>query len=92
MLNINYLLMNIMVYIISRAALQILLQGIILKPLKMPVAKLYLLKGWSRGGAAHPIRAGAGDGSTYHQKVNNLLKNQKKYLKVILIKIGGLCL
>ena len=52
---INHLLMSIMVYVKSRAALQILLQGIILKPLKMLMAKLYLLQGWSRGGAAHPL-------------------------------------
>ena len=71
---INYLLTNIVLYIISRAVLQILLQGITLKPLKMLMAKLYLPEGWSRGGAAHPIRAGVGVGNAYHQKVNKSLK------------------
>ncbi len=39
---------------------QILLQGIILKPLKMLMAKLYLHVGWRQGGAAHPIMGGGG--------------------------------
>ena len=79
-----------MVYVISRTVLQILLQGIILKPLKMLMAKLYLLQGWSRGGRPTLLWAGVGDGNTYHEKVNNLLKKQKKYLKAILITIGEL--
>ncbi len=54
----------------------------------MLMAKLYLLQGWSRGG--RPTLLWAGDGNTYHEKVNNLLKKQKKYLKAILIKIGEL--
>ena len=77
MLNINYLLMNIMVYIISRAALQILLQGIILKPLKMLMAKLYLRKVGAEAGRPTLFRAGVGDGSTYHQKVNKSLISQR---------------
>ncbi len=56
-----------------RDSLQILLQGIILKPLKMLMAKLYLHVGWRQGGVAHPIRAGVVDGNAYYQKVNKIL-------------------
>ena len=57
-----------------RDSLQILLQGIILKPLKMLMAKLYLLQGWSRGGRPTLLWVGVGDGNTYHEKVNKSLK------------------
>ena len=57
-----------------RDTLQILLQGIILKPLKMPMAKLYLLSWMEPRRVDHPIRAGVGDVYVYHQLVNKLLK------------------
>jgi hypothetical protein len=67
-----------MVLINIRAVLQILLQGIHLKPKRMPMAKLYLLKGWSQGGWPTLFWAGVGGRSTYHKKVNKSLSSETK--------------
>ncbi len=53
-----------MVFMKIRTVLQILLQGIILKSLKMLMAKLYLPQGWSQGGWPTLLWAGVGDGNT----------------------------
>jgi hypothetical protein len=47
-----------------RAALQILFQGIILKPFKMLMAKHYLRKVGAEVGRPTLFRAGVGDGHT----------------------------
>ncbi len=70
-----------MVFMNIRAALQILLQGIILKPLRMPMAKLCLLDWMEPRRMAHPYRAGVGGANTYHQKVNKLLNKENKFFK-----------
>ncbi len=62
-----------MVFMNVRAALQILFQGIILKPFKMLMAKHYLRKVGAEVGRPTLFRAGVGDGHTYHQKVNKSL-------------------
>ncbi len=71
---ISKLLINDVLYFKLRESLQTLLQGIILKPLRMPMAKLCLLSWMEPRRVAHPIRAGVGDGNVYHQLVNKLLK------------------
>ncbi len=63
-----------------RTVLQISLQGIILKPLKMPMAELCLLDWMEPRRVAHPIRAGGG--SAYHQLVNKLLNHENTFFKV----------
>ena len=84
---IKQFLTNIMLSSTLRAAPQILLHSINLKPLKMLTAKLYLHVGWCRGGAAHPIRAGVGGGTPYYKKVNYSLTTKNKYLNRDFFKI-----
>jgi hypothetical protein len=71
-----------MVYVISTTVLQILLQGIILKPLKMLMAKLYLLLVGPLAGRPTLNWAGVGDGNAYHKKLNKSLKLVNKYLLI----------
>ncbi len=70
-----------MVFIKIRTVLQILLQGIILKSLKMLMAKLYLPQGWSQGGWPTLLWAGVGDENSYHKKVNKTLNKENKIFK-----------
>ncbi len=67
-----------MVYMKLRTVLQILLQGIILKPLMMPMAKLYLHSRMAPRRVAHPIMGGGGGRNAYHKKVKKLLNLKNK--------------
>ena len=48
----------------------------------MPMAKLCLLSWMEPRRVAHPMRAGVGDGNTYHQKVNKLLTKLNIYFSI----------
>ena len=78
----NQILTNRMVLFTSRAAPQIFLQSIILKPLKMLMAKLYLLLVGPLAGRPTLNWAGVGDGHAYHKKLNKSLKLVNKYLLI----------
>ncbi len=72
-----------------RAALQIFFQGIILKPLRMPMAKLCLLYGMAPRRVAHPIMGGGGGWNAYHKKVNKILKLKNKNLSYSYLAISS---
>ena len=90
MIKINHLAINSMIYCYLRAALQIFLQSIILKPLKMLMAKLYLHKGWTLGGRPTLYWAGVGGGTLYHKKINKWLRIKNKNLYTALLIISML--
>ena len=71
---ISKLLINDVLYFKLRESLQTLLQGIILKPLRMPMAKLCLYPRMAPRRVAHPIMGGGGGWNAYHKKVNKFLK------------------
>ncbi len=84
-MKINHLSTIFIISSILRAALRIFLQSIILKPLKMLMAELYLLRWLEPRRVAHPIRAGVGEASIYHKKINTSLRIKNKNLRITLL-------